>query len=180
MYLMQGSTISTSSFVRNLSTSWYVAGSGDQNGDGSSDILIRNTGTGQNWAFFMDGATILPSSGPINTVSNQNSSIVGNSDTDGDGDADLVWFNPVNGKLWMYLMGGTTIDANIAIATVLTPGWSVVGSGDYNGDGNADVLWRNALTGQNWVFLMDGGTVIASTPINTVNSPGGWQIVSTN
>ena len=180
MYLMQGSTISTSSFVRNLSTSWYVAGSGDQNGDGNSDILIRNSGTGQNWAFFMNGATILAGSGPINTVSNQSSSIVGNSDTDGDGDADLVWFNPVNGKLWMYLMSGTTIEENIAIATVLTPGWSVVGSGDYNGDGNADILWRNALTGQNWVFLMDGGTVIASTPINTVNSPGGWQIVRAN
>jgi len=180
MYQMQGSTIATSSFVRNLSTSWYVAGSGDQNGDGNSDILIRNSGTGQNWAFFMNGATILAGSGPINTVSNQNSSIVGNADVDGDGDADLVWFNPVNGKVWTYLMSGTTIDLNIAIATVLAPGWNVVGSGDYNGDGKADILWRNSLTGQNWVFLMDSGTVIASTPINTVNSPGGWQIVRTN
>ena len=41
-------------------TAWVVAGTGDFNGDGKSDILWRNTVTGETYIYLMDGLTLLP------------------------------------------------------------------------------------------------------------------------
>jgi hypothetical protein len=46
-----------------------VVGDGDYDGDGKSDILWRNSSTGQNWMYLMNGATIMNSVG-VNTVNN--------------------------------------------------------------------------------------------------------------
>ena len=52
-----------------------IAMPGDYNGDGKSDILWRNSATGQNWMYLMDGATIASSLG-VNTVPGPNWGIV--------------------------------------------------------------------------------------------------------
>ena len=80
---------------------------GDINFDGKADILWRHSGTGQNWAYLMNGASIDSSVG-INTVPTV-WNIVGNGDYDGDGDADVLWRNSSTGQNWMYLMDGATI-----------------------------------------------------------------------
>ena len=50
-----------------VSTIWQVAGNGDYNGDGNADILWRNSSTGQNWMYLMNGAAIASSVG-VNSV----------------------------------------------------------------------------------------------------------------
>ena len=37
---------------------WKIVGNGDYDGDGNADILWRNSVTGQNWMYLMNGATI--------------------------------------------------------------------------------------------------------------------------
>jgi hypothetical protein len=36
---------------------WTIVGVGDFNGDGKHDILWRNTATGENYAWYMNGVT---------------------------------------------------------------------------------------------------------------------------
>ena len=153
---------------------------GDLDGNGTSDILWRNStgqppvGTGQNWMYLMAGATIDSSVG-VNTIADQNWKIVGNGDYNGDGNADILWRNSFTGQNWMYLMTGATIDSSVGVNTVPTD-WEVVGSGDYNADGSADILWRNSFTGQNWMYLMTGATIDSSVGVNTVADLN-WKVV---
>ncbi len=65
---MNGMTITTSQGINTVADmNWGVVGSRDYDGDGKSDILWRNTNTGLNWMYLMDGTTIITSQ-EINTV----------------------------------------------------------------------------------------------------------------
>jgi len=146
---------------------------GDQDGDGRSDILWRNSVSGQNWLYRMDGATIAASTG-INTVANPDLwKIAGHGDYDGDGRSDILWRNSSTGQNWIYLMNGASIASSVGVNTVPVV-WEIAGNGDYNGDGKSDILWRNSSTGQNWMYLMNGSTIVSSVGINTV--PVVWEI----
>ena len=144
----------------------------DMNGNGQADILWRDSATGQNWLYLMNGASIGSSVG-INTVSTD-WEIVGNGDYDGDTNADILWRNSSTGQNWMYLMDGATIASSVGVNTISDLNWRVAGNGDYNGDGNADILWRHSVTGQTWMYLMNGATIASSAGVNTVSTD--WQV----
>ena len=184
MYLMNGSVVETSMVVVwdsvfTIPTVWQVAGNGDYNGDNRSDILWRHSSTGENWIYFMNGATVT-NSVRVNTVPTT-WQLAGNGDYDGDGDADILWRNTSTGQNWMYLMNGATIDSSVGVNTVPTD-WEVAGNGDYNGDLRSDILWRRTGfggvggDGRNWMYLMNGATVDSSVGVNTV--PTDWDIVN--
>src|SRR6266850_4663380 len=48
----------TEGFIRSVDLNWRIAGTGDLDGDGKADILWRNSATGENYIFFMNGTTI--------------------------------------------------------------------------------------------------------------------------
>jgi len=76
----------------------FVAGTGDFDGDGRSDLLWRNEQTGAitMWLVYGTGAT--PRNGGIAPVGgNLNWSAVGTADYDGDGRSDIIWHNPPGG-----------------------------------------------------------------------------------
>ena len=50
---------------------WQIVGNGDYNGDGNADILWRNSVTGRNWMYLMNGISI-SNSQRVNTESDQN------------------------------------------------------------------------------------------------------------
>src|SRR5260370_34208494 len=83
MWRMNGTTISGG--ATNLATvtdlNWRIAGSGDFDGDGKSDILWRHGATGEISIWFMNGATIL--SAPVfGAVTDLNWSITGGRELD--------------------------------------------------------------------------------------------------
>jgi hypothetical protein len=69
VWLMNGTTLLSSGavFATVADLSWSIAGVGDLDGDGKSDILWRNSTTGENLVWSMSGASI-SSGAPINTV----------------------------------------------------------------------------------------------------------------
>jgi ELWxxDGT repeat protein len=62
-WLMNGSAVSSSPDIATLAPSlgWVIAGTGDFNGDGKSDILWRNTVSGTVTEWLMNGSTIMSS-----------------------------------------------------------------------------------------------------------------------
>ena len=81
-------------------------------------------GSGQNWLYLMDGATII-SSVNVNTVPTI-WQVAGSGDYDGDGKADILWRNSTTGQNWMYLMNGNTITDSAEVNVVSSSDWQVV------------------------------------------------------
>ena len=100
-------------------------GTGDFDGDGKSDILWRNTNNGQNYVWFMDGAT-RTSSDPTQQLSDQTWVVRGTGDFDGDGKSDIVWRNTGTGQVYVWLMNGTTASSQF-VGTLSDPDWTIVG-----------------------------------------------------
>lgn len=86
---------------------WSVAGVGDFDGNGTSDILWRNSTTGQVYLWFMSGTTFT-SSGSVSYVSTD-WVIEGVGDYDGSGRASLLWRNSNTQQVYIWLMNGTTL-----------------------------------------------------------------------
>src|SRR6267154_1755949 len=146
----------------------------DFNGDGRSDILWRNSTTGENVIWLMNGAAA-SSSVTFATVADPNWSIAGVGDFNGDGKSDILWRNRATGENTIWLMNGTAISSAAMFATVADPNWSIAGVGDFNGDGKSDILWRNRATGENTIWLMNGAAVSSGAAMNSMTDLN-WSI----
>src|SRR5438445_139772 len=138
----------------------------DFDGDCKSDVLWRNSATGEDYLWLMNGRTIA-TGGYLRTVSDPAWQIVGTGDFDGDGKADILWRNAVTGENYLYLMNGWTIASEGYLRTVADQAWQVKGIGDFDGDGKADILWRNTVTGEDYAYFMNGSAIASEGFLNT-------------
>jgi hypothetical protein len=156
---------------------WKLAGTGDFNADGKIDVLWRNSSTGQNAVWFMNG---IANTGYayLLTMADQNWQIVGTGNFDGDGKMDVLWRNSVTGQNAVWFMNGATyLSYNYLLANSDT-NWQIVGTGDFNGDGRADILWRHASTGQNAVWFLNGIAYSSYAYLPSVTDTN-WRIMGT-
>ena len=143
----------------------------DFNGDCKSDILWRNSSTGEVDLWLMNGTSI--SSGTdLGTISTA-WSVAGIGDFNGNGRADILWRNTSTGEVDMWLMNGTSITSGADLGTISTA-WTIAGVGDFNGDGKADILWRNTSTGEVDIWLMNGTTITSGTDLGAISTA--WTI----
>jgi len=166
--------------LRNLPTSWHVAGTGDFNGDGRDDVLWRNdNGALTDWLGQQNGGFV---SNDLNALANLPTSwqVVGTGDFNSDGRDDIIW-RRTDGAFteWLGQANGGFVSNDANAWTVLPTSWRVDGTGDFNGDGNDDILWRRsdgAFT--EWLGQDNGGFV--SNDANAFrNLPNSWQVVGT-
>ncbi|HUD87670.1 MAG TPA: VCBS repeat-containing protein, partial [Xanthobacteraceae bacterium] len=120
IWLMNGTTPTNSSTtsVGNMPLTWSVAGTGDFNGDGKSDILWVDT-SGDIAIWEMNGTTIL---NPSNTgVGNLSTvwSVAVTGDFNGAGYGDILWTD-TSGDLAIWYMNGTTIGSGTGLGTIST------------------------------------------------------------
>src|SRR6266513_1921226 len=98
----------------------------DVDGDCKSDIVWRNSATGQNNLWLMNGLTIA-SQGLLTTMAGPAWQVQGVGDFDGDGRADILWRNLSTGENTIWLMNGLTISSQGSLSTVANPDWQVQG-----------------------------------------------------
>src|SRR5260370_39406123 len=94
----------------------------DFNGDCKSDILWRNSATGQDYLWLMNGLTIA-TGGFLTTVLDPAWQVQGVGDFDGDGRADILWRNALTGENYIWLMNGLTIAAQGSINFLTGQAW---------------------------------------------------------
>jgi FG-GAP-like repeat len=196
LWTMNGSAVTSSAFITSGGTmvspdaSWTVAGSGDFNFDGKSDLLWRNSTTGALVLWTMNGPAIgssgFVSSGAAAVNPDPSWTVAGIGDLNGDGKSDIVWRNSASGEVSLWYMNGATVSGNADLdagGAAVRPGatWSIAGIGDFNADGNADLLWRDSATGSVAIWLMNGATIIGSGNVTSAGTPlapdASWHIV---
>jgi hypothetical protein len=167
-----------------LDNSWHVAGTGDFNGDGHDDLLLRNdSGRVTDWLGQANG-----SGGFTGNFANADANagtdwhIAGTGDFNGDGRSDIVWRND-NGDVTDWLgqaSGGFVSNFGNAYYQV-DNSWHIAGTGDFNGDGISDLLWRNdngRVT--DWLGQSNATGGFTSNFANAdLNAGTDWHIVST-
>jgi hypothetical protein len=130
-------------------TAWKVMGIADLNRDFTPDFTWRNTTTGQVYAMPLD-ATGTPIGGAVVAIEPSPAwQIVHTPDLDGDGRADILWWNSTTGQVYAMLMNGTTVRASGFVYTEPNTAWKIVAVGDFGGLGlRNQLMWRNSATGQ--------------------------------
>ncbi len=146
-------------------------GSTDLDGNGTSDLLWRNTRTGSTAIWLLNGATIgstgFPGGVPLAWQ------VAGIGDVNGDGKADVIWRHTTSATVAIWLMNGTTI-SSVGFPASVPTAWSLQAVGDLNGDDKADLVWRNSNDGNTAIWLMNGTRIAASGFLGKVSL--NWQL----
>ena len=157
---------------------WQVVGMGDFDNDTHVDILWRNSASGINVVWFMNG-TEWVSSAELLPVGDLTWQIAGTGDFNNDTHVDILWRNSLSGENVVWNMNGTTWIGSAVLLGVSDQTWQIVGTGDFNKDGKVDMLWRyTGPSGYNVVWHMDNATWTGSAELIPVGDTA-WQIAGT-
>ena len=160
-------------------THWKVAGTGDLNGDGFSDIVWRHDTEGWLAYWFLQYNQVVGTGYlGINRMADPNWRIKGLGDVDGDRCADVVWQH-TDGTLAVWTMRGPTVTGTrlLSIPKVSDPKWQIAAVADTNGDGMADLIWQEPSQGWLAVWYLQGTTVTGTLYLSINRVPDtNWRI----
>ncbi len=164
-------------------TAWKIAADADFNADLVADLLWRNSTTGEVYVMpFTSSGLVDGGKGKVIHVEpNPAWKIVQTPDLDGDGRADIVWWNSSTGQVYAMLMNGTTIAAQGAVYTEPDTQWRIVASGDFAYSGKQNQLvWRHGVTGQVYLMTIEvSGSTFTQSGAMIYNEPNpAWKIVA--
>jgi hypothetical protein len=171
-----GATDNANNFWYNPGTGWSVAASGDFNGDGWVDVLLRKSDGTISERVGQGNGSLLSAGVPSFNLGTH-WQIVGTGDFNGDGRSDILWRHD-SGVFteWLGQANGSFTDNSANFWVNPGAGWQVAGTGDFNGDGVDDILWRhNSDAVTNWLGHSNG--VFTDNAANLWIDPGSqWHI----
>ena len=170
-----GSWYDYSGLLSSPAFSSNVAGSGDVNMDGKSDLVFQNGTTGAIGVWFMNGRTVTSTVGLLpNPALTWN--VCGVADFDIDGHADVLLQDSATGKVAEWRMDGTGYWKRRVLLGSPGIDWKITGTGDIVGDRIPDLVLQNVLTGDVAVWLLNGDAVVAG---GVVGTPGPlWKAIA--
>ncbi len=152
---------------------------GDLNQNLKTDLVLRNTTTGQTDMWLMDGTT-RASNVTLSPTPAATQQVAGVDDFSGDNKNDLAVWDTSSGAVEFWLMNGTTRTgvAPLTGAAPLATNWKLSASADFNRDGKPDLVWRNVTSQKIVIWTMNGAAKIGNivpVPDQAVNA--NWEIV---
>lgn len=161
---------------------WTLVGAGDFDGVGKDELLWRNTATGQ-VAWWQLNMAIQQVRGSLQrrfsveppvTLADMSGYVPTIADVDGDGYADLVWTNPNDNTVYVWINNhaGDFVRRRIDDHPA---GYVLYGAGDLNGDGKSDLIWTNPAKNKMSWWVMNGFSVVSKT-VDSV--PAGYVMSS--
>ena len=179
---MNGITLSLAEFLNPVhpgNVGWRVAGTGDFNKDGKTDLLFQHDdGTLAVW--YMNG-TKLDSAAFVQPQSpgDPNWRVVGVGDFNLDGNADLI-FQHEDGSLALWYLDGIERASGVRFSpnSVQDTNWRVVGAADLNHDRKLDLVFQHRTDGTLAVWLMDGFQLTSAQLLTPAQPGGSWKVVA--
>jgi hypothetical protein len=121
---VSGSQIKKAATLARVTSNWVVAGFGDFNGDGNTDLLFRDTNSGTVAIWFLNSNGGIQSSAVVATVATASTwQIAQTGDYNGDSYSDLLWKDS-SGNVAIWFMRGAAIASTIGLGNVGTS-WTV-------------------------------------------------------
>jgi hypothetical protein len=181
---------------------WRIAGTGDVNDDGRSDIVWQYENqssasdplNGATDVWDMNGDVVADQNLTIQVAGSANWKVAAAGDFNGDGAADILFrydnggdgSDPLNGDLYIYQSGGAQGASSASgglVAQQVGDDWALVAAADYSGDGKTDLLFRNlsdpnAPVGALVEWQMDGLNVAAQGPVGAQPASTNWTVVN--
>ncbi len=139
---------------------WNVIGSGDFNGDGSTDLLMQAP-SGNVWDWILTNGRHT-SGNLLGAMTGW--TYLGSGDFNGDGTSDMLWRNNATNDVQEWLMSNGLIGSQVDLGTV--SGANVVATGDYFGIGTSGIVWQNAATGATTMWAMLNGQHMSTYDVN--------------
>jgi hypothetical protein len=181
-------------------SAWSVAGVGDFDKNGYSDVLLRDTNGNLELIYLGAGGTLsmvdfapaqlFYSATPTYQLNNPDKPVRGQFDANwqvvGVGPlfndfASILWTNPKTGDVGMTEFTPVVPQRPVIGAAMVTlpSGSEIAGLGDYNGDGAIDILYRNAITGEIGIWYLGymGGDYYEPAPAISETLGNTWQLL---
>jgi hypothetical protein len=174
--LMDGTTPIGGGAITNSPSNqgFSIAGIGDFNGDGNSDLVWHRASDGATEIQFMNGNTVIGGGLLLNSPFGPDWDLAGAGDFNADGKSDLVWHRASDGLTEIQFMDGTnSTGGGLIPANPFGQGWDIAGVGDFNGDGRADLVYRRPSDGLTEIQFLNGTTPIGGG----VSSAGAQPLV---
>ena len=173
-------------------TGFVPIGTGDFDGNGTTDILFQNTVTFGTEIWLMSNVTpgVYTQRSVYGTSPGADWLMRGVGDLDNDGDADILWqrtltaaTNPGAVACWLIDTSIVAPAAPYSPASIYSsgiPGWQIYGLCDWDADGDDDVIWKSDSIGNMATWELEGvsGSSVLYTPAAiTLAETVGWDVI---